>query len=313
MADIDAVFKAYDIRGTVPDQLDADLCRRIGAAFARSQAAPVGSSWAATCAESGRGAGRRLRRRRPVPGRRRRRPRAGLDRPRLLRRRAASTRRARCSPPRTTRPPYNGIKLCLAGARPVGEDTGLGEIKARARQELATGADRAGPDDHDEPARRLRRPRPLLRRPDGAAAAQGGGRHGQRHGRPGRAGGVRWAAVRARDPVRRARRHASRTTRPIRSSPRTSATCRPACSRSAPTSAWRSTATPTASSSSTSGASSLSGSLTTAIVAKGDARPASRRDDPPQPHLLEGRARGHPRERRRAGAHQGRALLHQGS
>ncbi len=25
---------------------------------------------------------------------------------------------------------YNGIKLCLSGARPVGEDTGLGEIKA---------------------------------------------------------------------------------------------------------------------------------------------------------------------------------------
>src|SRR5687767_9155148 len=33
MADLDAVFKAYDIRGTVPDQLDAELCRSIGAAF----------------------------------------------------------------------------------------------------------------------------------------------------------------------------------------------------------------------------------------------------------------------------------------
>jgi len=29
-----AVFKAYDVRGTVPDQLDAELCRAIGAAFA---------------------------------------------------------------------------------------------------------------------------------------------------------------------------------------------------------------------------------------------------------------------------------------
>src|SRR5690606_38110404 len=35
VADIDAVFKAYDIRGTTPDQLDADLVRSIGAAFAR--------------------------------------------------------------------------------------------------------------------------------------------------------------------------------------------------------------------------------------------------------------------------------------
>jgi phosphomannomutase len=31
---LDTIFKAYDIRGTVPDQLDAELARRIGAAFA---------------------------------------------------------------------------------------------------------------------------------------------------------------------------------------------------------------------------------------------------------------------------------------
>ncbi|MEA5471456.1 hypothetical protein VB714_21465, partial [Spirulina sp. 06S082] len=35
VADIDAVFKAYDIRGTTPDQLDAELVRSIGVAFAR--------------------------------------------------------------------------------------------------------------------------------------------------------------------------------------------------------------------------------------------------------------------------------------
>src|SRR5688572_13632935 len=33
-ASLDAIFKAYDIRGTVPDQLDAELIERIGAAFA---------------------------------------------------------------------------------------------------------------------------------------------------------------------------------------------------------------------------------------------------------------------------------------
>jgi phosphomannomutase len=33
-ARLGAVFKAYDIRGTVPDQLDADLARAVGAAFA---------------------------------------------------------------------------------------------------------------------------------------------------------------------------------------------------------------------------------------------------------------------------------------
>src|SRR5947208_16672096 len=40
MAALDAVFKAYDIRGTVPDQLDAELARRVGAAFARFTGAP---------------------------------------------------------------------------------------------------------------------------------------------------------------------------------------------------------------------------------------------------------------------------------
>ena len=34
MGDPPDVFKAYDIRGTVPDQLDAELCRAIGAAMA---------------------------------------------------------------------------------------------------------------------------------------------------------------------------------------------------------------------------------------------------------------------------------------
>ena len=32
--DLDRVFKAYDVRGVVPDDLDADLARSIGAAFA---------------------------------------------------------------------------------------------------------------------------------------------------------------------------------------------------------------------------------------------------------------------------------------
>src|SRR5688572_18765719 len=35
MADLDAIFKAYDVRGLVGDQIDADVCRAIGAAFAR--------------------------------------------------------------------------------------------------------------------------------------------------------------------------------------------------------------------------------------------------------------------------------------
>ena len=40
MGTFDAVFKAYDIRGTVPDQLDAPMCRAVGWAFARFTGAP---------------------------------------------------------------------------------------------------------------------------------------------------------------------------------------------------------------------------------------------------------------------------------
>src|SRR6185437_2436251 len=42
---------------------------------------------------------------------------------------------------------YNGIKLCFAGARPVGADTGLTEVRASAERYLQTGigaAERTG-------------------------------------------------------------------------------------------------------------------------------------------------------------------------
>src|SRR5438552_7792590 len=127
MADLDAIFKAYDIRGVVPDEFDADTARRIGAAFARFAGADrvlvardmrpsgVELSRAFTEGVTGQGAdvvdlglastdliyfaaGR-------------------LDAPGAMF--TASHNPAR----------YNGLKLCLAGARPVGVDTGLGEIK----------------------------------------------------------------------------------------------------------------------------------------------------------------------------------------
>jgi phosphomannomutase len=76
-------------------------------------------------------------------------------------------------------------------------------------------------------------------------------------------------------------------------------------------SVWPSTATPTACSSSTKPASGLSGLDHHGAARGGDAAPAARRHDPAQPHLLQGRARGGPRTRRHAGAHQGGAQLHQ--
>jgi len=32
-------------------------------------------------------------------------------------------------------PSYNGMKFCMPGAKPVGEDTGLAEIRARAERD----------------------------------------------------------------------------------------------------------------------------------------------------------------------------------
>ena len=40
-ANINAIFKAYDVRGTVPDQLDEDLARATGAAFVEVIGAPT--------------------------------------------------------------------------------------------------------------------------------------------------------------------------------------------------------------------------------------------------------------------------------
>ena len=51
---------------------------------------------------------------------------------------------------------YNGVKFCLAGARPVGADTGLDVVKATAEAVLDGGgpapADRAGRTERGRPA-----------------------------------------------------------------------------------------------------------------------------------------------------------------
>ena len=43
-ANLSAVFKAYDVRGTVPDQVDEELARAVGSAFVT-----VTGSSATTC------------------------------------------------------------------------------------------------------------------------------------------------------------------------------------------------------------------------------------------------------------------------
>ena len=50
MTSLEQIVKAYDIRGTVPDQLDPEIAHALGVAFAELTQAPCASSSARTCA-----------------------------------------------------------------------------------------------------------------------------------------------------------------------------------------------------------------------------------------------------------------------
>jgi phosphomannomutase len=131
---MDRVFKAYDVRGTVPDQLDADMCRAIGRAMARFAAAPEilvcrdmresGVELAGAFSDGVRA--------------------EGVDVTDLG---MASTDFLYFASGHLDAPgamftashnpaQYNGLKLCLSGARPIGRDTGLSEIEAMAEKLL---------------------------------------------------------------------------------------------------------------------------------------------------------------------------------
>ncbi|WP_433870010.1 phosphomannomutase/phosphoglucomutase [Saccharopolyspora sp. CA-218241] len=131
MRDLSGIVKAYDIRGVVGEQLDEDLVREFGAAFTRLVGGPaivVGHDMresspglAAAFAEG-------------IAGQ-------GID---VINIGLASTDMLYFASGRLELPgamftashnpaQYNGIKLCRAGAAPVGQDSGLSEI-----QELVT-------------------------------------------------------------------------------------------------------------------------------------------------------------------------------
>jgi phosphomannomutase len=138
--DLSRVFKAYDVRGVVPDELDADLVRRIGAAFAAWSGAPeilVGrdcrlSSPDLTAALTEGATSRDA----DVVD-------LGLASTDLLYFASGSLDRPGVMITASHNPKeYNGLKFCLAGAKPVGEDSGLGEIRAlteKGEEVLGTG------------------------------------------------------------------------------------------------------------------------------------------------------------------------------
>src|SRR4051794_35970422 len=117
MTALDTIFKAYDIRGTVPDQLDADTCRAIGAAFARFTGAPTiliardmresGVELARAFAEGATGMGADV-----VD--------LGMASTDLMYFAAGKLDAPGAMLTASHNPAkYNGIKLCLSGARPV--------------------------------------------------------------------------------------------------------------------------------------------------------------------------------------------------
>ena len=135
MADLDAIFKAYDIRGTFPDQIDADGCYAIGAAFARFALDEGGAVPEILVARDMRPSGVELSRafRDGVRSQ-------GVD---VVDLGLASTDLVYFASGHRDAPgamftashnpaQYNGIKFCLAGARPVGADTGLDLVKSLA-------------------------------------------------------------------------------------------------------------------------------------------------------------------------------------
>ena len=134
MTSLSSVFKAYDIRGVVPDELNADQFRAIGMAVARFTGGPKllvardmresGIELSRAFAEGARSVGVAV-------------TDLGLASTDLLYFAAGSLDAPGAMFTASHNPArYNGLKLCLAGAGPIGRDTGLSEIQATAESLL---------------------------------------------------------------------------------------------------------------------------------------------------------------------------------
>ena len=135
MGDFHSIFKAYDVRGTVPDQFDAEMARAIGAAFARfahdedptvgrvlvaRDMRPSGPEMVAAFTDGVCSQGLDV-----VD--------LGLASTDLMYFAAGSLGAPGAMFTASHNPAqYNGIKFCLSGARPVGDDSGLRAIRDMA-------------------------------------------------------------------------------------------------------------------------------------------------------------------------------------
>lgn len=135
MRDLDSIIKAYDVRGIFPDQLDADLAHDVGASFVGVLGirAEDGGAGAVVIGHDMRPSGPDL-----VAAFAEGVREQGCD---VVLIGLASTDGLYFASGRLNLPgamftashnpaQYNGIKLCRAGAAPVGQDSGLRDIKA---------------------------------------------------------------------------------------------------------------------------------------------------------------------------------------
>jgi phosphomannomutase len=142
VTDLSSIVKAYDVRGVVPDQLDAQVARALGAAFARFVGGPT-----VVIARDMRESGVELSRAfsEGVTAQGVDVVDAGLGSTDLLYFAAGSMNVPGAMFTASHNPAeYNGIKLCLAGAKPVGQDTGLAQVRADAERFLDEGVPTTG-------------------------------------------------------------------------------------------------------------------------------------------------------------------------
>jgi phosphomannomutase len=142
VGDYQKIFKAYDIRGIVPDELDERVAESVGAAFARvtgarsvvtmhdmrTSSAPLAEAFGRGAAAQGADV---------IEG--------GLGSTDMLYYASGALGIPGAMVTASHNPAkYNGIKLCRAGARPVGEDTGLTELRDMAARGVPRPAGPAG-------------------------------------------------------------------------------------------------------------------------------------------------------------------------
>ncbi|MER7742218.1 phosphomannomutase/phosphoglucomutase [Streptomyces sp. NPDC096538] len=137
-ADLSQIVKAYDVRGVVPDQWDESLAELFGAAFVRVTAAtavvtghdmrPSSPGLSAAFARGAAAQGADVTEIGLCSTDQLYYASGALDLPGAMF--TASHNPAR----------YNGIKLCRAGAAPVGQDTGLADIRALVEEWSDSGA-----------------------------------------------------------------------------------------------------------------------------------------------------------------------------